>query len=57
MWGWFLVGFTVYTAIMWIGAMRINGALAWTFTLLLVGFILLDFAHFGFSGIDKGGRI
>lgn len=46
--GWFLVVWTLYTAIMWVGSMRTNGALAWTFTLLLVGFILLDLAHFGF---------
>lgn len=46
--GWFLVAFTLYTVIMWIGSMRTNGALAFTFTLLLAGFILLDLAHFGF---------
>lgn len=46
--GWFLVAFTLYTVIMWIGSMRTNGVLAFTFTLLLAGFILLDLAHFGF---------
>lgn len=51
--GWFLVAWTLYTVIMWIGAMRINGALAWTFTTLLIGFILLDLAHFGFPGLTK----
>jgi len=51
--GWFLVAFTGYTAIMWIGAMRVNGALAMTFTLLLIGFILLDLAHFGFPALTK----
>ncbi|MCF8025282.1 MAG: acetate uptake transporter [Desulfobacteraceae bacterium] len=45
--GWFLVSWTVYTFIMWIPAMRINGGLAVVFTLLLIGFILLDIAHFG----------
>ncbi len=49
--GWFLVGWTIYTAIMWIPAMRIHGAMAVTFTLLLIGFILLDLAHFGFPGL------
>ena len=44
--GWFLVGWTLFTAILWVGALRIHGAMAWTFTLLLVGFILLDVAHF-----------
>ncbi len=46
--GWFLVAWTLFTAILWVGSMRVNGALAFTFTLLLIGFILLDLAHFGF---------
>ncbi len=46
--GWFLVAWTLYTAIMWVGAIRIHGAMAVTFTLLLIGFILLDLGHFGF---------
>ncbi len=45
--GWFLLAWMLYTAIMWVGAMRINGALAWTFTLLLTGFALLVMGHFG----------
>jgi len=49
--GWFLVAWTLYTAIMWVGSMRINSALAWTFTTLLIGFILLDLAHFGFPAM------
>ncbi|WP_269522982.1 acetate uptake transporter [Coraliomargarita parva] len=44
--GFFLIGYTVYTFIMWIPAMRIHSAMALTFTLLLIGFILLDVAHF-----------
>ena len=44
--GWFLVGWTLFTVILWIGAMRIHGAMAWTFTLLLIGFVLLDIGHF-----------
>jgi succinate-acetate transporter protein len=51
--GWFLVGWTVYTFIMWIPAMRIHGAMAITFTLLLIGFILLDLAHFGYPELTK----
>ncbi|MEI7646222.1 MAG: acetate uptake transporter [Chloroflexales bacterium] len=46
--GWFLVAWTLLTVILWIGSMRVNGALAITFSLLLVGFILLDLGHFGF---------
>ncbi len=49
--GWFLVAWTLYTAIMWVAAMRIHGAMAITFTLLLIGFILLDLAHFGYPGL------
>ncbi len=51
--GWYLVAWTIYTAIMWVGSMRINGALAGTFTTLLVGFILLDLAHFGLPSLKK----
>jgi len=51
--GWYLVAWTLYTAIMWIGAMRINAALASTFTLLLIGFILLDIGHFGNPFMNK----
>jgi hypothetical protein len=49
--GYFLVAWTLYTAILWVGAMRIHGAMAITFTLLLIGFILLDLAHFGYPGL------
>lgn len=46
--GWFLVAWTLFTVILWIGALRIHGAMATTFTLLLIGFVLLDIGHFGF---------
>ncbi len=45
--GWFLVAWTLFTAILWVGALRIHGAMALTFTLLLAGFVLLDIGHFG----------
>lgn len=45
--GWFLVGWTLFTLILWVGSLRIHGAMAWTFTLLVVGFVLLDLEHFG----------
>lgn len=51
--GWFLVAWTAFTAILWIGSMRIHSALAITFTLLLAGFILLDLAHFGFPFLTE----
>lgn len=51
--GWFLVAWTFYTFIMWYAALRIHGAMATTFTLLLIGFILLDLAHFGYPQLTK----
>jgi len=51
--GWFLVAWTIFTAILWVGSMRVNNALALTFTALLVGFILLDLAHFGYPFLMK----
>ncbi len=55
--GWFLIAWTLYTAIMWIGALRIHGAMASTFTLLLLGFIGLDLGHFGYPGMIKPAAI
>lgn len=43
--GWFLVPFTFLTAIYFVGAMRQNGAMAWVFLTLLIGYILLDIGH------------
>lgn len=50
--GWFLVAWTLFTVILWVGSWRIHGAMAVTFTLLLVGFILLDLGHFGFPALN-----
>ena len=50
--GWYLVAWTLFTAILWVGALRIHGAMATTFTLLLVGFVLLDIGHFGYPVFD-----
>lgn len=50
--GWFLVAWTLLTAILWLGALRIHGAMALTFTLLLAGFVLLDLGHFGFPAMN-----
>jgi len=44
--GWFLIAWTLFTVILWIASMKIHGAMATTFTLLLIGFILLDIGHF-----------
>jgi hypothetical protein len=43
--GWFMVGFTFYTFILWIGSLRIHLAMCVTFTTLLIGFLGLDI-HF-----------
>ena len=40
--GMFLLGFTLYTAIMWIGSFAIHMAMFFTFLTLLLGFIGLD---------------
>jgi len=41
--GLFLLGWTIFTALLTIGAFRINGALALTFTVLLLTFIALTY--------------
>lgn len=51
--GWFLVVWTIYSVIMWVPAMRIHGAMAMTFTLLIIGFVLLDLAHFGYPELTR----
>lgn len=51
--GYFLIIWTCFTTILWIAALRIHGAMASTFTLLLFGFILLDLAHFGYPAMSK----
>jgi succinate-acetate transporter protein len=43
--GIFLLAWTLFTFYMWMGSFRLNWALASTFTLLLVTFILLDIGH------------
>jgi len=45
--GWFLVVWTGYTAILWVGSLWIHKAMFVTFSLLLAGFVLLDIGHFG----------
>ena len=45
--GFFMLGWTLFTAILWVGSLRIHGAMATTFTLLLIGFILLDIRFLG----------
>ena len=49
--GWFLVAWTLFTGILWVPSMRISATHGVIFTLLLVGFMLLDAAHFGYPGL------
>jgi uncharacterized protein len=44
--GWYLIAWTLFTGILLIGALRIHKAMASTFALLFLGFILLDIGHF-----------
>lgn len=44
--GYYLVAWTLYTAIMFVASLRVHKAMAVTLGTLLLGFILLDFGHF-----------
>lgn len=54
---WFLMAFTLFTAILWIASLRVSSTVAVIFTLLLIGFILLDLEHFGVPGLKKVAAI
>lgn len=49
--GMYLVAWTMLTIIFWVGSLFIHAAMSIAFTLLLIGFILLDLAHFGFPSL------
>lgn len=51
--GWFLVAWTAYSAILWIASLRVSKAMFATFTTLMIGFVLLDLAHFGMPELTK----
>ncbi len=51
--GWYLIGWTLLTAIYTIATLFIHKAMTFTFVTLLLGFILLDFGHFGFPIMNK----
>lgn len=53
--GWFLVAWTLFSSILWVGSMKVHKAMFLTFTTLMIGFALLDIAHFETLrlGIDK----
>ncbi len=50
--GFYLLAWTFFTAILWVGSWFIHSAMAITFTTLLMGFILLDLGHFGFPQMN-----
>jgi len=50
--GIYLVAWTLLTAIFWIGSLYIHGAMAFTFSTLMIGFILLDLGHLGFPELN-----
>lgn len=51
--GFFLLAYTFLTTILWVASWFIHGAMAFTFTTLLLGFICLDLGHFGFPIMNK----
>ncbi|MGE4287918.1 MAG: acetate uptake transporter [Salinivirgaceae bacterium] len=51
--GYYLIAWTLLTLIFWVASWHIHSAMAITFTLLLIGFILLDLGHFGFPLMNK----
>jgi uncharacterized protein len=50
--GYYLVVWTLFSSILWVGSWYIHSAMATTFTLLIVGFVLLDLGHFGFPVLN-----
>ena len=46
--GFYLVAWTLITLIFWVASLFVHTAMTLTFSTLLLGFVLLDLAHFGF---------
>lgn len=55
--GLFLVAWTIFTFYMWIGSFKLNNALLFVFTTLLITFILLDLAEFGILSSSVPGGL
>jgi len=53
--GLFLVAYTIFTFYMWIGSFKVSGAVCAVFTTLVITFVLLDLAEFGFISSKAGG--
>ena len=50
--GWYLIAWTLFSLILWVGSLRISKAMAFTFTTLVIGFVLLDLGKFGFPELN-----
>ncbi|HYN29248.1 MAG TPA: acetate uptake transporter [Dermatophilaceae bacterium] len=55
--GWFLLGWTIFTVIMWLASLRTNTALLATFTVLLVTFACLSINDLQGGGGGTFGRL
>jgi len=55
--GYYLLGWTLYTVIMFIASFRIHKAMTFTFGTLLIGFILLVLEHFAFPALKTVAAI
>ncbi len=55
--GFYLFGWTLYTAIMFIASLRVHKAMSFTFGTLLIGFILLVLEHFYFPHLKAFAAI
>jgi succinate-acetate transporter protein len=55
--GLFLIAYTIFTFYMWIGSFKVNGAVCAVFTTLVITFVLLDLAEFGFISAKPGGIV
>lgn len=55
--GLFLIAFTIFTFYMWVGSFKVNNALLGVFSALLITFILLDLAEFGYITSVAGGTM
>ncbi|MFT3738298.1 MAG: acetate uptake transporter [Breznakibacter sp.] len=55
--GYYLIGWTFYTAIMFVASFRVHTAMVVTFGTLLLGFILLDLEHFGFPALKTAAAV
>ncbi len=51
--GMYLIAWTLLTIIFWVSSLFIHSAMSFAFTTLLIGFIFLDLAHFGYPIFTK----